>query len=34
MRIDISTNNYIEDYFTEFVNEHITKPVFELGKNE
>ena len=34
MAIDISTNNYLEDCCTEFVNKHITKPVLELGENE
>lgn len=28
------TNNYLNDYCSEFVNEHITDPVLELGKEQ
>ena len=31
MAIDISTNNYLEDYCNKFVNENITKPIFEFS---
>lgn len=32
--INTSENNYLNDYCSEFVNEHITDPVLELGKEQ
>ena len=34
MSVDIISSNYLNDYCSEFVNEHITDPVLELGKEQ